>query len=46
MTTPIISLTAAILYFGWLWHGGSVAHRSEDGSPNQRVKDSTRIKDP
>jgi len=28
MTTPFISLTAAILYFGWLWHDRSAVEPS------------------
>jgi len=34
MTTPILTETVAILYFGWLWHGRSAADRSERVSSN------------
>jgi hypothetical protein len=41
MTIPLFSVIAVILYFGWLWHGST---GSEDDSMNQRVKNSTGIK--
>jgi predicted amidohydrolase YtcJ len=40
MTIPLLSITVAILYFGWRWHARSATNRSDGGSadlPGRRV---------
>jgi hypothetical protein len=42
MTAPFLSVSAALLYFGWLWHDRKAADRSEDGSRNGPLQDTNR----
>ena len=43
MTAPFVSVAAAILYFGWLWHDRSaVDGRREDRSKSQPKKEKNR----
>ena len=46
MTTPFINLTAAILYFGWLWHDRSAVERREGSLENQPTKETNRTRKP
>ena len=41
MTPPIVSITAAILYCGWLWHGRSAVEFRESSSKNQPTRKPT-----
>ena len=41
MTMPIVSISAAILYFAWFWYGRSDVDRRENSSTNQPTKETT-----
>ena len=46
MTSPFISVTAAILYFGWLWHDRSAVDRREDSLELASTKETNRTREP
>ena len=46
MTTPFISVTAAILYFGWLWHNRSAVDRREGSLERATTKETNRTREP
>lgn len=41
MTMPVVSITAAILYFAWLWHNRSAVDHRAGSSKNQPTKETT-----
>ena len=46
MTTPFISVTAAILYFGWLWHNRSAVDRRENSLERPPTNETKRTREP
>ena len=46
MTTPFISVTAAILYFGWLWHNRSAVDRRKENLERAPTKKTSRTREP
>ena len=44
MTLPFLSVSIAVLYFGWLWHDRKATDRTETHSTNRASKPLTRPK--
>jgi hypothetical protein len=42
MTTPFISVTAAIFYFAWLWHNRSAVERREGSLEHSSIKETNQ----
>ena len=45
MTAPFISVTVAILYFGWLWHDHSAVERCSASLESQPTKETNRTRE-